>query len=81
MDLIGVVTLIACNLWFTALQVALPTEPMLIGPSLDVSPLYTGVAVFVLSLIPFVVMAGALRPFVIDEERVSGNSVMRYRVR
>ena len=76
--LVGSVSLLAYNSWFASLFTSLPTQPMLIGPTLDISPLFAGVATVVLYLISFVVMAGALRTFVTDERRtLPGNYFTR----
>lgn len=66
---IGAVSLLAYNSWFEAIYAGLPTQPMLIGPSLDIAPLYAGIASLLLYLLSFVFMAGALRTFVTDERR------------
>lgn len=65
--IIGAASLLAYNSWFAALYANLPTEPMLIGPTLDVSPLYAGIATVLLYLVSFVFMAGALRTFVTEK--------------
>lgn len=67
--LVGSLSILAYNSWYASLFTSLPTQPMLIGPTLDISPLFAGVATVVLYLVSFVVMAGALRTFVTDERR------------
>jgi hypothetical protein len=67
--LVGSASLLAYNSWFASLFTSLPTQPRLIGPTLDISPLIAGVATGVLYLVSFVVMAGALRTFVTDERQ------------
>ena len=66
---IGAGSLLAYNSWFAALYAGLPTEPMLIGPSLGLSPAVAGIVSVLLYLVSFVFMAGALRTFVTDERR------------
>lgn len=67
--LVGSLSLLAYNSWFSSLFRSFPSQPMLIGPTLDISPFFAGVATVVLYLVSFVVMAGALRTFVTDERR------------
>lgn len=64
--IVGAASLLAYNSWFAAIYADLPTEPMLIGPKFDISPLYAGIATVLLYLVSFVFMAGALRTFVTD---------------
>lgn len=76
--LVGSLSLLAYNSWFASLFSSFPSQPMLIGPTLDISPLFAGVATVVLYLVSFVVMAGALRTFVTDERRtLPGNHFTR----
>lgn len=64
--IISALSLLTYNSWFAAVYADLPTEPMLFGPSLDISPVFAGIASLVLYLFSFIVMAGALRTFVTD---------------
>ena len=66
---ISAVSLLAYNSWFAAIYAGMPTDPMLIGPSLDIAPLYAGLGSLLLYLLSFVFMAGALRTFVTDERQ------------
>ena len=66
---LGALNLLAYNSMMAALTAGMPSQPTMIGPSLDVSATIAGVVVFVLYLASFVVMAAALRTFVTDETR------------
>lgn len=64
---VGTLSILTYNTWYASLFSSFPSQPMLIGPTLDISPLVAGVATVVLYLGSFVVLAGALRTFVTDE--------------
>lgn len=61
---IGGLSLLVYNAIFSSLYAGTPTEPMLIGPTLDFSPRFAAVSAVVLYLVSFIVMAGVLRTFV-----------------
>lgn len=65
---IGGLSLLAYNSLFASLYAGLPMEPMLIGPTLDLSPTAAGIAAAVLYAVSMGIMAGMLRTFV-DGER------------
>lgn len=65
---LGALNLLAYNSLMASIVPDVSNQPAaMIGPSLDVSPAVAGVAVLVLYLASFVVMAAALRTFVTDE--------------
>ena len=70
--------LLAYNSMMAGLLDGLPAQPTMLGPSLEVSPTIAGVAVLVLYVASFVVLAGALRTFVTDEtETIPGEYLTR----